>query len=186
MRPFGRARCSVFAIACASFRPERGIHRGRFPGRSHARRPRTILPLLAMLAVEPGLALPPRCSQRSAPRGGAAAHRRCRLAADRALNVGEDVLTARYQINVRINLAARRIQTQVLVLRRMAITVIGMVALSSMLMDVSHHLEHRRGALRLRRSGRTGDRRSMRPGRRSRTCWPESESPLPNRCGLTM
>jgi hypothetical protein len=43
-------------------------------------------------------------------------------------------LAARYRIDVADNLAARRIRTQAQVLRRVAVVVIGMVALSAMLM----------------------------------------------------
>ena len=50
------------------------------------------------------------------------------------MNVIEDVLSERYRIDVSNNLTARRIKTQVQVLRRIGVVVIGVVALAIMLM----------------------------------------------------
>ena len=50
------------------------------------------------------------------------------------LNVVEDLFAARYRIDVEDNLTARRIRTQVRVLRRIAVAAIGIVALAVMLM----------------------------------------------------
>ncbi len=50
------------------------------------------------------------------------------------LNVFEDVVALRHSIDVRDNLAARRIRTQVVVLRRIAVTVIMVITVAVMLM----------------------------------------------------
>jgi small-conductance mechanosensitive channel len=52
----------------------------------------------------------------------------------RMLDVLQDVLAARYRLDVSDNLTARRINTQVGVLRRLSILVIGAVALAAVLM----------------------------------------------------
>jgi small-conductance mechanosensitive channel len=50
------------------------------------------------------------------------------------IDVGEDLITAKYRVDVDDNLAARRIQTQVQVLRRIAVVIVTIVTLSIMLM----------------------------------------------------
>jgi small-conductance mechanosensitive channel len=50
------------------------------------------------------------------------------------INVFEDVISAKYRVDVSDNLRARKLQTQVQVLRRIAVVVIGIVSLSITLM----------------------------------------------------
>lgn len=52
-------------------------------------------------------------------------------------DVLEDVIHARYRTDVADNLSARRIQTQIVMLRRIGIVIVGVVALSLMLMTFS-------------------------------------------------
>jgi hypothetical protein len=52
----------------------------------------------------------------------------------RLVNVGDDYIGDRYRLDVSDNLSARRIRTQVQVLRRIAVAVIGVVAIGAMLM----------------------------------------------------
>jgi small-conductance mechanosensitive channel len=101
----------------------------------HSARPaRLILPVLAVFAVTPGLSLSP----------DTVASIRHVLALTLIagiawlmidlMKVVEDVLEERYRIEVPDNLSARRIKTQVEVLRRISVVVIGVTALSVMLM----------------------------------------------------
>lgn len=101
----------------------------------HSRRPaRLIFPVLAISLVSPGLPL----------EVGVLAFVRHALAliliaavawlSISLLNVVEDALQNRYQIDVADNLEARRIRTQVQVLRRIVVLAIGVVALAVMLM----------------------------------------------------
>ena len=50
------------------------------------------------------------------------------------IDVGEDVISGRYKVEIADNLTARRIQTQVKVLRRIAQVVVTVVTLAIMLM----------------------------------------------------
>jgi small-conductance mechanosensitive channel len=101
----------------------------------HAARPaRLIFPALAVLLVSPSLRISPTLEEDLRHLlvllliSGAA------WFAAAMMNVAEDVLTDRYRMDVEDNLTARRIKTQVHVLRRIAAVMIALLALAAMLM----------------------------------------------------
>jgi len=93
-----------------------------------------ILPLLAILAVTPGLPLRPHLLDYL--RHGLALILIAAVAwmTVALIHVVEDMLAVHYTVDAADNLAARRIKTQVLVLRRMAVIVVAVVAVAAMLM----------------------------------------------------
>jgi small-conductance mechanosensitive channel len=101
----------------------------------HLDRPaRFVLPLLALVAALPATSLAPTVShaiQHGLGLGLIAAAAWTILV---LFDVLEDVLAVRYKMDVDDNLRARKIRTQVQVLRRTAAVVVGVVALSVMLM----------------------------------------------------
>lgn len=101
----------------------------------HSRRPmKAILPLLALSLALPATALPPRLEspiQHGVVLGMIGAVAWLLVA---FLGVFEDVISAKYRVDVKDNLRARKLQTQVQVLRRIAVVVISIVTLSIMLM----------------------------------------------------
>ena len=101
----------------------------------HSRRPaKLILPLLAVILAERVLPVNP------AFRAGLAHAIGLGLIATVAwllivmIDVGEDLIVDKYRVDVADNLIARRIRTQVSVLRRIAVIVVSVVTLSVMLM----------------------------------------------------
>ncbi len=101
----------------------------------HSRGPtRWIFPLLAALAVLPGLPLPPiamAAMEHITSLGLIAAIAWLILL---SIDVTSDVLTRRYRIDVEDNLVARRIQTQFRMLRSIMVILVAVVTLSIMLM----------------------------------------------------
>jgi len=101
----------------------------------HSRRPaRLILPLMAVILAERVLPVNPVFRDALAHAIGL-----CLIAAIAWLlvvliDVGEDLIIDRYRIDVSDNLVARRMRTQVSVLRRIAVVVVSIVTLSVMLM----------------------------------------------------
>jgi small-conductance mechanosensitive channel len=95
---------------------------------------RTILPLLALSLVLPATYLPPNWEGplRHAVVLGMIASVAWLLVS--FINVFEDVISQRYRVDVSDNLRARKLQTQVQVLRRIGVVVIGIITLSIMLM----------------------------------------------------
>ena len=101
----------------------------------HSTKPaRLILPVLAIVAVAPGLPLRPDLLSPIRHLLALILIAAVAWLVIALLRVVEDLLAARYRIDVADNLSARRIRTQVQVLRRIAVVVIGVVALSVMLM----------------------------------------------------
>jgi small-conductance mechanosensitive channel len=101
----------------------------------HAHRPaRLIFPLLAVVLTLPVSPLPQELMEsiRHVVGLGLIASIAWLLVA--LMDVVEDLISARYKIDVRDNLAARQVRTQIQVLRRIAVFVVGIVALSIMLM----------------------------------------------------
>ncbi len=93
-----------------------------------------ILPLLAVLMVLPALPLTPGALGRVQHTIGLGLIASTAWLAVRLIRVMEDVLAARYRIDVLDNLRARTIRTQVEVLHRIGTVVIGIVTLAVMLM----------------------------------------------------
>ena len=102
----------------------------------HAQGPtRWLFPLLADLAVLPGLPLPPilmSTLEHITGLGLIAAVGRGFITL--FVDVTSDVIAGRYRINVADNLVARRIQTQFQMLRRIVFALVAIVTLSIMLM----------------------------------------------------
>ncbi|MGE5326649.1 MAG: mechanosensitive ion channel family protein [Deltaproteobacteria bacterium] len=102
---------------------------------NHSNRPvRAILPLLALSLALPVTYLPPNWENpiRQLVVLGMIASVAWLLVS--FINVFEDVISQRYRVDVADNLRARKLQTQVQVLRRIGVVVISIIALSIMLM----------------------------------------------------
>ncbi len=101
----------------------------------HSRKPaKLIFPLLAVFLVMPAVHLPPVVL-------GTVSHiiGLCVIGAVAWLSIAltevlSDMMAARYNVNVKDNLTARRVLTQVNVMRRIAVVIVSIVALSIMLM----------------------------------------------------
>jgi len=101
----------------------------------HSREPaRLILPLLAVILAERILPVNPEFRGALAHAIGLALIGSVAWLLVVMIDVGEDVITAKYRVDVEDNLIARRIRTQVNVLRRIAVVVISIATLSIMLM----------------------------------------------------
>ena len=101
----------------------------------HSQRPgKAILPLLALSIALPTTYLPPHWGSpiRHAVVRGMIASIAWLLVA--LIDVFEDVISEKYRVDVKDNLRARKLQTQVQVLRRIGVVVISIVTLSIMLM----------------------------------------------------
>ena len=103
---------------------------------------RLLLPLLVVSGALPELPLPVQLSQlceRLVAMGMIAALAWMVIA---VLDVIEDLVTARYRTDVEDNLAARRVQTQATLLRRIAGSVVFLIAAALVLMKIPsiHHL----------------------------------------------
>src|SRR5215472_3040725 len=101
----------------------------------HGRHPsKWIFPLLAALAVLPGLPLPPKpmaALEHVTALGLIAA---IAWLVTLSVDVTADVIADRYRVDVEDNLVARRIQTQFQMLRRITIVLVAIVTVSLMLM----------------------------------------------------
>jgi small-conductance mechanosensitive channel len=106
--------------------------------RSFIRRGRTpalfILPLLAVLAILPGLPLPPTLMSALEHITGLGLIASVAWLLILLIDVASDVLSERYRMDTADNLVARRIQTQFQMLRRILFVMIGIVTLAIMLM----------------------------------------------------
>jgi small-conductance mechanosensitive channel len=101
----------------------------------HSRKPaRLIFPVLAVFLAAAGMPLPPHLVQAFRHFTVLVLIGATAWLAIALLHVIEDQLAIRYRIDVADNLTARRIETQVHVLRRVVILAIGTVAFSAMLM----------------------------------------------------
>lgn len=102
----------------------------------HGRGPlRLLLPLFAVFAVSPQLPLPPNITDALEHVAGLALIASVAWLAVALLRVGEEALAVRYRMDEPDNLAARRVQTQIHMLRRIASGVIFVLAASFMLMS---------------------------------------------------
>ena len=101
----------------------------------HGRGPaRWIFPLLAVLAVLPGLPLPPLLMSALEHITGLGLIAAVAWLVLLSIDVTSDVLAWRYRIDVADNLVARRIQTQFRMLRSIMVVLVAVVTLSIMLM----------------------------------------------------
>jgi small-conductance mechanosensitive channel len=101
----------------------------------HSRRPaRLVLPLLAVILAERILPVNPIVRDALAHAIGLGLIGSVAWLLVVTIDVGEDLVIDRYRVDVDDNLTARRIRTQVQVLRRIAITALAIVTLSIMLM----------------------------------------------------
>jgi small-conductance mechanosensitive channel len=95
---------------------------------------RWIFPLLAALAVLPGLPLPPTLMSALEHITGLGLIAAIAWLVTLFVDVTSDVLAGRYRIDVSDNLVARRIHTQFQMLRRIVLVLVAIVTLSLMLM----------------------------------------------------
>jgi small-conductance mechanosensitive channel len=95
---------------------------------------RWIFPLLAVLAVLPGLPLPPILMAALEHIAGLGLIASVAWLAVLLVQVTSDILAGRYRLDVEDNLTARRIQTQFQMLHRIVIILVAIVTLSIMLM----------------------------------------------------
>ena len=101
----------------------------------HTRKPaRLILPLVALALTLPGLALPARLAEASRHLIVLGLIAAAAWLVIELINVVQDLIAARYRLDISDNLEARRVRTQVNVLRRVAVLGAGIVAVSAMLM----------------------------------------------------
>jgi small-conductance mechanosensitive channel len=101
----------------------------------HSRRPLAlILPLLAVITAERALPVSPTIKDALAHVVGLGLIASVAWLLVVMIDVGEDVIASRYKLETADNLTARRIQTQVKVLRRIAQVVLTIVTLAIMLM----------------------------------------------------
>ncbi len=118
---------------------------GRFAGRSrsvvddslirHTRKPtRIVFPLLAIFVVLPALPIPPNLLDPARHILALAMIATLGWAAVALTEIVTDVAAERYPLDVPDNLGARRIRTQLQLLRRVTVIVVAVVALSLMLM----------------------------------------------------
>ena len=103
------------------------VHHGRGPAR-------WIFPLLAALAVLPGLPLPPIAMAALEHLAGLGLIAAIAWLVLLSIDVTSDVLARRYRIDVEDNLIARRVQTQFRMLRSIMVVLVAVVTLSIMLM----------------------------------------------------
>jgi small-conductance mechanosensitive channel len=102
---------------------------------THGERPtRWIFPLLAVLAILPDLPLPPSLKLALEHMTGLGLIAATAWLAILLVHIASDFLSARYRTDVADNLAARRIQTQCQMLRRIMVILIVVVTLAVMLM----------------------------------------------------
>lgn len=95
---------------------------------------RWIFPLIAVLAILPSLALPPALKLALEHITGLGLIAATAWLAILLVQIASDVLSARYRTDVADNLAARRIQTQFQILRRIVIILVVVIALAFTLM----------------------------------------------------
>jgi small-conductance mechanosensitive channel len=95
---------------------------------------RWIFPLLAVLAVLPGLPLPPILMAALEHIAGLGLIASVAWLSVLLVQVTSDILAGRYRLDVEDNLTARRIQTQFQMLHRIVIILVAIVTLSIMLM----------------------------------------------------
>jgi small-conductance mechanosensitive channel len=95
---------------------------------------RWIFPLLAALAILPGLPLSPTLMAALEHLTGLGLIAAVAWLLMLSIDITSDVLAERYRIDVADNLRARRVQTQFQMLRRITATLVGIVTLSLMLM----------------------------------------------------
>lgn len=101
----------------------------------HSQSPsRWILPLLAVLAVLPGLPLPPILMAALEHITGLGLIAAIAWLVILFLDITSDVLSGRYRLDVEDNLLARRIQTQLVMLHRIIVVLVAIITLSIMLM----------------------------------------------------
>ena len=101
----------------------------------HGQRPsHWILPLLAVLAVLPGLPLPPDLMSALEHIAGLGLIAAMAWLAILLIQITADVLAGRYRIDVEDNLLARRIQTQFQMIHRLAVILVVVVTVAVMLM----------------------------------------------------
>lgn len=101
----------------------------------HSERPSLwILPLLGVLAVLPGLPFPPQLMSALEHIAGLGLIASIAWLAILLIQITSDLLSGRYRIDVEDNLLARRIQTQFLVVHRIAVILVVVVAIAVMLM----------------------------------------------------
>ena len=98
---------------------------------------RWIFPLLAILAILPDLPLPPSPKLALEHITGLGLIVTTAWLAILLVHIASDFLAARYRIDVADNLAARRIQTQCQMLRRIMVILIVVITLAVMLMGRS-------------------------------------------------
>ena len=95
---------------------------------------RWIFPLLAALALSPGLPLPPIAMSAIEHITGLALIGTIGWLAVLLIEVASDMMAGRYRVDVSDNLLARRIQTQFQVVRRISVMLVVVVVVSLMLM----------------------------------------------------
>lgn len=95
---------------------------------------RLILPVLAVMAVLPGLMIPPAVASWLGHAAGLLLIAAVAWSALAMLNVLQDFIAQEHALAVADNLSARRIRTQVQVLRHIAVVVITLVTVAVMLM----------------------------------------------------
>ena len=101
----------------------------------YSRQPaRAIFPLLAVLLVLPILRIPAVVMEPIRHAIGLGLIASGAWLAMGTMGVFEDLIASKYRIDVQDNLAARRVRTQIQVLRRIAVVIVGVVTLSIMLM----------------------------------------------------
>jgi small-conductance mechanosensitive channel len=108
----------------------------------HSERPsRWILPLLAVLAVLPGLSLPPNLMSALEHIAGLGLIAAVAWLTILLIEVSSDVLAGRYRIDVADNLIARRVRTQFEMVHRIVVILVVVVTVALMLMtfpDIKH------------------------------------------------
>ncbi|HEX4029799.1 MAG TPA: mechanosensitive ion channel family protein [Terracidiphilus sp.] len=101
----------------------------------HSEQPsRWIFPLVGVLAVLPGLPLPPLAMSAMEHIAGLGLIACIAWLGILLIEIASDMLSGRYRIDVADNLQARRIQTQFQVVRRISVMLVSVVAVSLMLM----------------------------------------------------
>ena len=101
----------------------------------HGERPmRWVFPLIAMLAVLPGLPLPTTLMAALEHITGLGLIAAVAWLLILIIDVAADLIAGRYRIDVADNVVARRVQTQFLMIRRISVVLVAVVTLSVMLM----------------------------------------------------
>lgn len=102
---------------------------------THSRKPlRLLLPLLALLAMSPLAPLPKVVRAPIQHAIGLALILSCAWLVGMSVSIFSDVLTDRYRLDVEDNLRARKIHTQIGLLRRVVMVVVGIITVALMLM----------------------------------------------------